>query len=186
MKNIYSILASSPMGCIGIGDDLPWKCKSDLKHFSNLTMDNGILIGFNTFRSLVTKFSKDVVLPGRDVIVVGNGSIEESVFGLLKQYDKCFSNVFTLVESDNTLSEALEISDKVFIAGGSKVFSKYIERSEIIYHTEILLESGDPYYKENSINLDFKTKRILSSGVRYMFDEIYEDGLKATFFKIYM
>ena len=47
------IAAMSSEGIIGIGNDLPWSLKDDLKHFKALTMGRAVVMGSKTFDSSV-------------------------------------------------------------------------------------------------------------------------------------
>ncbi len=58
------IAAMSSEGIIGIGNDLPWSLKDDLKHFKALTMGRAVVMGSKTFDSIGQP------LPGRHNIVI--------------------------------------------------------------------------------------------------------------------
>ena len=58
------IAAMSSEGIIGIGNDLPWSLKDDLKHFKALTMGRAVVMGSKTFDSIGHP------LPGRHNIVI--------------------------------------------------------------------------------------------------------------------
>jgi dihydrofolate reductase len=62
--NILVVAAVSENGVIGRGNKLPWRLKSDLRHFRALTMGKPVIIGRKTFLSIGKK------LPGRTMIVV--------------------------------------------------------------------------------------------------------------------
>ncbi|GJC18698.1 dihydrofolate reductase [Aeromonas caviae] len=58
------IAAMSSEGIIGLGNDLPWSLKDDLKHFQALTMGRTVVMGSKTFDSIGGP------LPGRHNIVI--------------------------------------------------------------------------------------------------------------------
>ena len=69
-----AIFAINRLGAIGLNNKLPWRSKSDLKHFRKLTDGKKLLVGRTTFESLPK-------LPNRELIVVGSGynTLEEAL-----------------------------------------------------------------------------------------------------------
>jgi len=59
------VVAVAENGVIGRKGGLPWRLKSDMKHFRNLTMGKPVVMGRKTYQSLPRK-----PLPGRTNIVV--------------------------------------------------------------------------------------------------------------------
>ncbi len=51
-KKIYAIIACDPAGVMGKEGKLPWHCPEDLEHFSNITRNHVIVMGYLTFLSL--------------------------------------------------------------------------------------------------------------------------------------
>ena len=64
MMGIVLIAAIAENGVIGRGNALPWRVRSDLKHFRALTLDKPVIIGRKTYLSIGKP------LPGRTTIVV--------------------------------------------------------------------------------------------------------------------
>jgi dihydrofolate reductase len=62
--DVVLIAAIAENGVIGRGNALPWRVRSDLKHFRALTLDKPVIIGRKTY------FSIGKPLPGRTTIVV--------------------------------------------------------------------------------------------------------------------
>lgn len=62
---IVIIAAVAENGVIGRGGTMPWRLKSDMKHFRALTMGKPVVMGRKTYESLHVK-----PLPGRTNIVV--------------------------------------------------------------------------------------------------------------------
>lgn len=58
------IVAISSDGVIGIGNELPWRLRDDLRHFQKITMGRTVIMGANTFDSIGRP------LPGRHNMVV--------------------------------------------------------------------------------------------------------------------
>jgi dihydrofolate reductase len=61
---IVLVAAIAENGVIGRGNALPWRVRSDLKHFRALTLDKPVIIGRKTYLSIGKP------LPGRTTIVV--------------------------------------------------------------------------------------------------------------------
>src|ERR1700683_2315828 len=64
MIEIILLAAIADTGVLGRGNALPWRVRSDLKHFRALTLDKPVIIGRKTFLSIGKP------LPGRTTLVV--------------------------------------------------------------------------------------------------------------------
>ena len=64
MIEIILVAAIAENSVIGRGNALPWRVRSDLKHFRALTLDKPVIIGRKTYLSIGNP------LPGRTTIVV--------------------------------------------------------------------------------------------------------------------
>lgn len=69
---ITAILAMTNEGIIGKNNSLPWNIPEDLKRFKELTTDQVVIMGRNTFFSLPEKFRP---LPNRRNIVFSSEKI---------------------------------------------------------------------------------------------------------------
>lgn len=69
---ITAILAMTNEGIIGKNNSLPWNIPEDLKRFKELTTDQVVVMGRNTFFSLPEKFRP---LPNRRNIVFSSEKI---------------------------------------------------------------------------------------------------------------
>jgi dihydrofolate reductase len=83
IANLHAIIATTGDGLLGCEHGLPWQCKPDLVHFRNLTTGNIVVFGYKTFKDLYLKWAGDVVLLGRDIVVVYEvdkikGSVEDA------------------------------------------------------------------------------------------------------------
>jgi len=65
---INIIVAVGKNNIIGIKNTLPWHLPADLKYFAQTTKDKMVLMGENTFLSILEKIGKP--LPGRRNIVL--------------------------------------------------------------------------------------------------------------------
>ena len=49
---IAMIVAVADNGVIGAGNEIPWKCSSDMKYFRKMTMGKPVIMGRKTWESL--------------------------------------------------------------------------------------------------------------------------------------
>ncbi len=105
---------------LGKDNDLIWKIKQDMKFFKEQTMNQYVLMGYNTYLSLPKK------LIGRKYIV-------------LTSKDKgLFPNDVMVVNSlDEFYCLKSQINDDVFVIGGSTVYKLMLPDTDEIYLTEI-------------------------------------------------
>lgn len=128
------VVAYAKNRVIGRDNDLPWYIPDDLKHFKQLTTSKTVVMGRNTYESIVKRLGKP--LPNRRNIVV-SGSLKGPVDG---------------VEITPSLEAALNLAkndqETVFI-GGQRIFDEAIEKNLVdrIYATEIDAEiDGDRFF----------------------------------------
>jgi dihydrofolate reductase len=129
---INYIVAVSRNLCIGKDNDLPWRMKSDLKFFKEMTTNNAIIMGRKTFESMNNK-----PLPNRLNIVISK-TLPDRVEGILVARD---------------IDEALQVCEendfKTFIIGGGTLFANYLHMVNTIYMTVVDTEiDGDIYFPE--------------------------------------
>ena len=125
MKELKAIIAKNKKNFIGLKNQLPWKCKEDLKHFKELTKGCKLLVGRKTFETLPK-------LPGREIIVVGEGyySLKEAldlepdwVIGGKKLYESVLylcTELHISVIDDETVGDTLcpnmkDFKGKIFV-----------------------------------------------------------------------
>jgi len=111
MPVIVLIAAVAENGVIGRGNGLPWRLKSDMRHFRQLTMGKPVVMGRKTYCSI------GKALPGRTTIVVSR--------------DRTFTAAGVLVAPN--LEAALAAArgdalrrrtDAIIIAGGADIYSQ--------------------------------------------------------------
>lgn len=96
---ITIIAAVAENGCIGAGNTIPWRLKSDLKRFQEYTMNRPMVMGINTFDSLPK------LLKGRLTIV------------LTRNYQK----VQDVIDKHKAVTPGLEVPDVVHITSMSEL-----------------------------------------------------------------
>lgn len=102
---------------LGKNNDLIWHFKEDMKFFRETTTGNTVIMGRKTFESLPH------ALPNRRNIVITQNA----------------NYVADGAEVVGSIEEAIELTknDNVFIIGGGKIYSAFLEIADKLYLTEI-------------------------------------------------
>ncbi len=137
MINIIAAVAKNNV--IGQGNDLPWHIPEDLKHFQNLTNGKTVLMGSNTFESIVKRLGKP--LPNRRNIVVTLNKDYQVPPGVEVYY--------SLVEAVQNLK-----NEEIWVIGGASIYQQMMPWANKLYITEVDIEPlGDTYFPV--INKDY-------------------------------
>ena len=136
MKKFSIIVAKSKNDVIGSKEtnSIPWYYKSDMEHFKNITKNtfyynkmNGILMGYNTWKSLGVDF-----LPERINVVIDRTEIFIT---------RISNNLYKVIDFETAIIFMQENPnmDKIFMIGGSSVYNKAIKHRDLdkIYVTKI-------------------------------------------------
>ena len=143
----YSMIAAiGKNNELGKDGQLIWRIKEDLKFFKEETMSHPIVMGSNTFYSLPK------VLPGRiNIVISSKNNFPEGV---------------VVYKSIEELEEAYKNSnEELFIIGGGKIYSAFIDKCSKLYLTEIDAEckEADTYFP--NFDKDKYDREELSSGI---------------------
>lgn len=128
---IAMIVAVDDQFLIGNGNQLPWHEPEDLKYFKKITLGNAVLMGYNTYLSIISRNQK--ALPKRinyvltyEKELVGGGIVVENLDQLLARYQNN--------------------DEKLFIIGGKSVYESLLPKVELLYLTRIhKIYQGDMY-----------------------------------------
>lgn len=113
---------------IGNKNQLPWHLPADLKHFKSVTMGKPILMGRKTYESIGKP------LPGRQNFV------------MTRSPDLVIEGV-TVVQTFDSVKEALLGADEVIVIGGSAVYKLLFPRINRMYLTYVEGEfKGDAWF----------------------------------------
>jgi dihydrofolate reductase len=129
----FSIIAAvAKNNCIGMSNKIPWHIPEDFKYFKKNTLGKTVLMGENTFKSILGYLGKP--LPGRQTAVLSidpNFTAPEGV--------KVFSSL-------DDAWEKLKNKD-VFICGGASVYNQTINRVDKLFITMVDQEpNGDVFF----------------------------------------
>ena len=141
---------------LGLNNDLIWHLPNDLKFFKEKTLNQNIVMGYNTFVSLGR------ILPNRKHIVL---SFEKVRLPL------------EVIQFNNLEDLNNYIKDKdVFIIGGASMYKQFIDKADKLYLTEIdNTHKADVYFP--NFDKSLFDKKILGTnsdnGINYTFT-LYE------------
>lgn len=128
---IAIVVAQARNGVIGSKNDLPWYLPADLKHFKNITLGHTVLMGRNTFQSILDRLHKP--LPERKNIVLTR---DESF-----TYDSV-----TVIHSVTDIASLTNEGD-IYIIGGAEVYKQTIDLADTLYVTDVHADiAGDAVF----------------------------------------
>jgi len=110
-------------GAIGAAGGLPWRLRTDLRHYRAITMGKPMLMGRKTFLSI------GKALPGRESIVLSRGGF--SAPGALVARD-----LKAALELAETRARAMG-TDEIIVAGGADLYGQLIDRAGALRLTEV-------------------------------------------------
>ena len=141
---ISHLVALSKNFVIGVDNDLPWKLKKDLQHFSSYTQNKAIVMGRKTYESIGRP------LPNRKNIVLSSTLKAQEGIEIVSSLDQGIQ-VASQWNIDNAKSE------EIVLIGGGYVFKESKDMVNKLVLTRVECEIvGDVFYPQ--INLDYWKK----------------------------
>jgi|TARA_B100001094_G_scaffold181015_1_gene175412 dihydrofolate reductase len=141
---ISHLVALSNNFVIGVNNDLPWKLKKDLQHFSAYTQNKAIVMGRKTYESIGRP------LPKRKNIVISSTLNAQEGIEIVSSLDQGIQ-VASQWNIDNAKSE------EIVLIGGGYVFEESKDMVNKLVLTRVECEIvGDVFYPQ--INLDYWKK----------------------------
>jgi dihydrofolate reductase len=133
---ISHLVALSNNFVIGVNNDLPWKLKKDLQHFSTYTQNKAVVMGRKTFESIGRP------LPNRKNIVISSSL--ESQEGL-----EVVPNLNQAIEVASQWNKDNLAGEEIVLIGGGYVFkeSKNIVNKLVLTRVECEI-NGDVFYPQ--------------------------------------
>lgn len=126
-RNFRIISCMNSRGGIGIKNKLPWRIPEELKHFNEMTKDNTVIMGMNTFQSIIDMNGRP--LPNRLNMVV-----DKTIKGSIDNSSKNRSNIIKC----RTLNDGLQYLynmqcvDDLFVIGGGQIYEEAIKRHDCV------------------------------------------------------
>jgi dihydrofolate reductase len=113
MKSLTLIVAANHRGAIGVGNDLPWRLRSDLRFFRQVTTGGTVLMGRKTYESLGSK-----PLPNRFNVVLSHnaGLMVDQLAGV----------------AAHSVGEAIWVTnnrpknERAFVIGGASIYEQFL------------------------------------------------------------
>ena len=133
---ISHLVALSNNFVIGVNNDLPWKLKKDLQHFSAYTQNKAIVMGRKTYESIGRP------LPNRKNIVISSSL--ESQEGL-----EVVPNLNQAIEVASQWNKDNSAGEEIVLIGGGYVFeeSKNIVNKLVLTRVDCEI-NGDVFYPQ--------------------------------------
>jgi len=137
---ISHLVALSNNHVIGMNNELPWRLKKDLQHFSSYTQKKAIVMGRKTFESIGRP------LPNRKNIVISStisSTDEVHVVNSLEQ---------AIVEA-NIWNKKNNLNEEVVLIGGGYIFKESINLVNKLVLTKVNCDiDGDVFYPLINLN----------------------------------
>jgi dihydrofolate reductase len=131
--------------CIGKDNKIPWHISEDFKYFKKTTTGNVVIMGQNTFESILGYIGKP--LPNRTNVVLSrdpNFSPPEGV------------EVYDSIEK----AIAAHKDEKVFFGGGASIYKQTIDLVDTLYITHVHETfDGDTFFPEINAHIWKETWR---------------------------
>ena len=140
---IHLIWAQEINSGIGKNGKLPWHISEDLQNFKKLTLDSTILMGRKTWESLSIK-----PLSKRRNIVLSSKEVTDA---------ECYTSIEECVKKLN--DEGIE---KLFVIGGSTVYSNFIHRADELHITDVdkMTQGIDTYFPVTMLKIKNEFEKI--------------------------
>ena len=122
--DIIIVAAVAENGVIGRGNALPWRLKSDMAHFRNLTMSKPVVLGRKTFASIGKP------LAGRTTIVISRDE-NFSAPGIVVAPN--FESALATARGDVLRRNA----GAIVVAGGADIYAQALPRATRLVITEV-------------------------------------------------
>ena len=138
---IVLLAAVAENGVVGRGGVMPWRLKSDMRHFRELTLGKPVVMGRKTYDSLHIK-----PLPNRTNIVVTRqeGYQPDGVL-VISSFEAALEHAQEIARADR--------ANEVMIGGGAEIYAQALAIADRLYITHVgAMPEGDAYFPQ--VNLD--------------------------------
>lgn len=134
---IIGIIAIAQNFAIGKGGRLPWHYSADLKFFKRTTVNNSVVMGFNTWASIGNPLPKRL-----NIVLSRKANIESE------------PNVLLLRSREEVLALEQYLNGDLFIIGGAKTYGEFAGAIEKWIVTEIpaSVEDADTFMPQDFLD----------------------------------
>lgn len=137
------IVAMDENNLIGNGNELPWYYPEDLKYFKKITLHKAVLMGYNTYLSIVSRLN--TVLPKRANYVL--------------TYEEELDHGAIVVTNLDELIDAYKDTE-LFVIGGKMVYESMLDKVDRMYITRIPgTHEGNVYFP----TIDYEQFKLLGT-----------------------
>lgn len=130
------IAAIGKNNVIGLNNELPWKLSGDLKYFAKITTGKSVLMGKNTFQSIINRLGKP--LPNRKNYVLSTTL-------------STTHNVEIVTDLQKFITDHKD--EEVYVIGGAGVYKTTLSLVNKMYITEVdYAGPGDTFFPTFNTN----------------------------------
>ncbi len=134
--NLSIISAVAENGVIGMKNCLPWKLSGDMKYFSKITTGKTVIMGKNTFLSILNILGKP--LPNRKSVVLSSSLKKIEGAEIIKDLKDI---------------ERISKDEELFVIGGASIYKQTLPLANKLYITEVSCKcDGDTFFPEFNKN----------------------------------
>lgn len=145
---------------IGKGNTIPWHSKKDMTFFRMFTMGKPLIMGRNTYQSILESTGEGQILPGREVVVLSK-SMEE--YPTIPNVEVCWESSEALNYSMRVAENGIEGFDysKIrpkngtfenfpIVCGGQSVYEEFLPKcTDLFINTlDIEVHGADRFFPE--------------------------------------
>ncbi|MFV0498885.1 MAG: dihydrofolate reductase [Bacilli bacterium] len=134
------IVAFDKNQVIGKDNAMPWHYPEDLKYFKKTTLNHKIIMGANTFNSILNYLNHP--FSNRHSLIVTD-----------MKFDKTYENVTYYDNLEDIINEFENSGEEVFVAGGMSIYNQMIDHCQKLYITHIDKSfNGDAFFPKFNYN----------------------------------
>jgi dihydrofolate reductase len=159
MEAIYAVDCNNGLSKDGI---IPWHSKKDLKFFMNMTKNNVVIMGRNTYFSLPKRPLKDrlnIILTSKPLEFASEKSQNLSNV-IFTNNDKIYNSILNYREKYIKQFPSLSRDFKIFIIGGKKIYEQFIPLCERVWVTRIKKDYSCDLFLDYNYSKQFKEETI--------------------------
>ncbi|HQU83919.1 MAG TPA: dihydrofolate reductase [Pyrinomonadaceae bacterium] len=137
MAKIIGIVAIAQNFAIGKDGKLPWHYSADMKFFKETTLQNAVVMGFNTWKSIGKPLPKRL-----NIVLSRSNSLEHQ------------PNVLLIRSKEEVLALAKYLNCDLYIIGGAETYKNFADVIEKWFVTEIpeSVEDADAFMPQDFLN----------------------------------